>query len=62
MCLEFSVVFLRIVSVSTENLGCPFLERLCYCVSTNAPDQKTAKATGSKGVLINNLMMNSSSY
>lgn len=49
MCLEFSVVFLRIVSVSTENfLGCPFLERLCYCVSTrlNAPDQKTAKATG----------------
>lgn len=54
MCLEFSVV-LRIVSVSTENLGCPFLERLCYCVSTNAPDQKTAKATGSKGVLASSI-------
>lgn len=55
MCLEFSVVFLRIVSVSTKNLGCPFLERLCYCVSTNAPDQKTAKATGSKGVLASSI-------
>lgn len=56
MCLEFSVVFLRIVSVSTENLlGCPFLERLCHCVSTNAPDQKTTKATGSKGVLASSI-------